>query len=193
MERRRVQLSLRYALNACHSTSAPLITLRKQKRYFHVIKDTYRRSLALGRTNRDSLEIEKKLHLKRIEEAEQYIGLLRQEVALLDMQLSKKYQQITSARGFLDKEAITEHSLSDDEDGATHFPPPASDEPVRTSSEIGSSTSEDDYAAAAQYSDSDSDLASSDEMDPIKRWANNMQTENGIGRLGEDAVEDVKV
>lgn len=168
-----------------------LITPGEQKRYHHLIRDTSRRSLSLARSNRDEIMLKKKLYLKRIESAEEYIGLLRQECALLDIEIADADDEVTTVRGILNKKAIAECSLSDNEDGdfIPVCPPPSSD-PVNGDSPASSSCS---HSNSPSHYGSESDFSSGDEIEVVGEWALDKKTEGGIGPMSPYvAAEGVK-
>lgn len=168
-----------------------LITPDEQKRYHHLIRDTSRRSLSLARSNRDEVMLEKKLYLKRIESAEEYIGLLRQKCALLDIEMTDCDDEVTTVRGVLNTNSIAECSLSDNEDGdfIPVCPPPSSD-PIKGDSPATSSSSDSNYPI---HYGSESELTSGDEIEVVGEWASDKNAEGGIGRLSRHAaVKDVE-
>lgn len=65
----------------------------------------------------------------RIDEAEEYIGLLRASQAAIQTQVADADEQIGIVRHILDSDGIPEISLSDEDDGdpSSEFHPPSSD------------------------------------------------------------------
>lgn len=120
----------------------------KQKRYQHLIRDTSRRSLALARSNRNTILAKKKFRCSQIEEAEEYLGLLRQECALLDMEIMDADDEVNGVKCALNTKRIAESSLSDDEDDGHNrlwcLPPSSnpSSHPIRGCSGSSSATSD---------------------------------------------------
>lgn len=157
-----------------------LITPDKQRRYHHLIRDTSRRTLSLARSNREAVAAERKHCLKQIESAEEYIGLLRQTCALLDAEMTEADDEITAVRGMLNKRAIAECSLSDNEDGDfIPFSPPSSDS-IKGGSGARSSSSDSIYNI---HSGSDDDLSPGGEIEVVGEWTSDKDTEGGIGRV----------
>jgi len=87
-----------------------------KKRYEHIIRETSRRSLALSRGSREAILAKKMIYLNQIEEAEEYIRLLRLTCALLDTELEYADDQVTTVKSVLQSKGIPEISLSDYED-----------------------------------------------------------------------------
>lgn len=168
----------------CHYTSLSNI-LGEQKRYRHLIRETSRRSLSLARTNHSTILATKRVYLARIEQAEEYIGLLRQECALMDMDLVDADDDIAEVRGVLSMKAIAECSLSEDEDEsvAPVYPPRSSSpsDPTKGSSPGRSSSSSDSYPI---HYGSD-DALPDDGIEVAGEWANDSENhaEGGIERL----------
>jgi hypothetical protein len=61
-----------------------------------------------------------------INEIEEYLGILREEKAFLDMQMVEAEEQVGMVREVLDSEGIPEVSLSDDEQPSPSSSPPTS-------------------------------------------------------------------
>jgi len=60
-----------------------------------------------------------------INEIEEYLGILREEKAFIDMQMVEAEEQVGMVREVLDSEGIPEVSLSDDEGPSPPSSPPA--------------------------------------------------------------------
>lgn len=65
---------------------------------------------------RNTLHAQEELEAMRINEAEEYLGLLRAKMAITQVQVAEADEQIGIVRELLNSDGIPEVSLSDDED-----------------------------------------------------------------------------
>lgn len=77
-----------------------------------------------------TIKAEQKLTLAQIHEAEEYLGLLRQKYAMLDLKLQDTHNQIAYSRNALNIHGISEYYLSDAEDDTNWYPLPPSSDPT---------------------------------------------------------------
>lgn len=108
-----------------------------------------RRSISLARATHASVRAKKHLYDARIDEVEEYLGILRRKRDVLEMRMQGASEQIGDARDTLDQSLIPEVSMSSsDEDDDDRIPsdaiqlPPSSDNVDR--SENSSSASSTD-------------------------------------------------
>lgn len=102
-----------------------------------------RQRLSLANSVHRTLKAEEHTAELRINETEEYLGVLRRQKAIIQMQVSEAEEEIGSVRESLDNDEIPEISLSDDEDDTSSdiYPPLSSDQIARidTSGSDGSS------------------------------------------------------
>lgn len=127
-----------------------------------------RRSLALARATRRSIQAEKLMYDARIDETEEYLGWLRRKRDILDIRAQDATEQIGDVRDEMDLAMTPECSISSDEDeeDIMHAEavrlPPSSDNIV--SSDVSSDEDEEDirHAEAAQLPTSSDNIVPSD-------------------------------
>jgi hypothetical protein len=73
------------------------------------------RALSFARAVRATLKAKQDSASMHINEIEEYLGILREEKAFIDMQMVEAEEQVGMVREVLDSEGIPEVSLSDDE------------------------------------------------------------------------------
>ncbi|KAF7969078.1 hypothetical protein HWV62_28376 [Athelia sp. TMB] len=164
-----------------------LTTPNKQKRYRHIVRDASRRSLSLARTNRGAILAQKKLAIIQIEQAEEYIGLLRRQCVLLDLEMADADNGTVGVMSNMNREFISECSLSDDEDENDYpsYPIPSSD----PSSDLTKDDSGPSLSSGSDiylHYDSDTDQSVGDEVEVAGEWASDVNADGGIGRLPRD-------
>lgn len=88
-----------------------------------------RQRLSHANSVRQTLKAEEHVADLRINETEEYLGVLRRQKAIIQIQVSEAEEEIGSVRESLDSDEIPEISLSDDEDDASSdvYPPLSSD------------------------------------------------------------------
>ena len=78
-------------------------------------RNSARRALSFARAVRATLKAEQDSASTHINEIEEYLGILQEEKAFIDMQMVEADEQIGMVREAIESERIPEVSLSDDE------------------------------------------------------------------------------
>lgn len=123
----------------------------------HLLRNAARRTVALARATRAALKAKERRYSTRIQEIEQYLGLLRNKRAIVQNRSADADEQMGYAMDILHQNHIPEESLSDYEDDADgsstyHCLPPSSDIRISDAGSSNSSCSDsesDDYPLTA--------------------------------------------
>lgn len=91
---------------------------------------------------RNTLHAQEELEAMRINETEEYLGLLRARMAMTQTQVAEADEQIGMVREVLNSDGIPEVSLSDDEDSASESCLPSPSEMVLPESSVTDMESE---------------------------------------------------
>lgn len=92
-----------------------------------LVRNAARRTVALTRATRAALRAKDRRYTTRIQEIEEYLGLLRNKQAIVQNRYADADQQMGYAMDILYQNHIPEQSLSDYEDGMDDDLPPPSD------------------------------------------------------------------
>jgi len=114
-----------------------------------------RKALSFARAVRATLQAEEQSAIMHINETEEYLGLLREKKALIELRLAEAHDQVGAVREVLDSDGIPEISLSDDEESSSVTSPPTSVTSLPTSPknfELDSSDMESDAESDTESS-----------------------------------------
>ena len=110
-----------------------------------------RKALSFARAVRATLQAEEQSAIMHINETEEYLGLLREKKALIELRLAEAHDQVGAVREVLDSDGIPEISLSDDEESSSVTSPPTSPKNVGLDSSDVESDAESDAESSVLY------------------------------------------